>query len=134
MQFCEPRHWYGGPATERCWNIMVAMHKHKGGDLQIGKLLPELLMNAGFVGIVGKDCPVKLHGSSQDEAEARSASIGILQAMKTAVLANGGFGLVSSEKEYEGLIIAAEREWTETPGATKGFTVVYAQKPTDGIV
>lgn len=129
VQFLEPGAWNAGPATDQCWNVMVAVHKANGGDLQVGKMLPDLLASLGFVSITEVDCPVALYGSSEDAARARFTTKGVVRAMKTAVLKAEGVGLINSEEEYEEMLQTAEKEWSKIEGARKGFTLVYAQKP-----
>jgi hypothetical protein len=48
--------------------------------------------------------------------------------MKTPILKAGGFGFLSSEKEFDELVDSVEAEFEATPDATQDFFVFTALK------
>ncbi len=92
--------------------------------------IPQLLENAGFVGL-GVETRLFPLGSWAGEAGIthRNNTAGVHRGMKSAILRNGGFGMVASEDEFDRLIDTVEREWNEIEGSEAAFTTIFAQKP-----
>ncbi|CAK5277595.1 unnamed protein product [Mycena citricolor] len=91
--------------------------------------MPKLLHEAGFVDIQ-KETRDQCMGSwgGPDGEVMRLNHVGVLRGIKTPVLQAGGFGIVSSEAEFDELLDGLDKEWEENPGMTKEFMIFWARK------
>ncbi|THH06994.1 hypothetical protein EW146_g9449 [Bondarzewia mesenterica] len=61
--------------------------------------------------------------------EVRDNFIGVYGGMKTPILNARGFGIVDSEKAFDDLLNAVQREWDQTEGTEIEIVIICAQKP-----
>ncbi|KAK0193375.1 hypothetical protein F5146DRAFT_1221009 [Armillaria mellea] len=69
--------------------------------------------------------------AGQDGIDFRDDLTSALSAMRGPIFEGGGLGLVSSEQELDDLIASVGKEWDNgrEVSASKGLTMMYAQKP-----
>ncbi|KAJ7219561.1 S-adenosyl-L-methionine-dependent methyltransferase [Mycena pura] len=92
--------------------------------------MPKMLEAAGFIDVRSESrmqCMGKWAG--ENGAAMHSNHVGVLRGIKTPVLQAGGYGLVSSEAEFDALVEGLAKEWEEAPGCDKEFIVFWARKP-----
>ena len=121
--------WGAGSITGKHWNMTSALVDSRNGDLRIAENLPDLLASTGFVNVSVEARTISMHGPSVGAQNARRNASSTFYAMKTAILQGGGFGFVSSEKEFDDLMLALEKEWNEVESAGFDFKIIYGQKP-----
>ncbi|KIM71389.1 hypothetical protein PILCRDRAFT_82832 [Piloderma croceum F 1598] len=119
--------WTAGPATLRLFTVVCALILARGMIPDLPLHLPALLEEAGFINIHVEERGVTVYG--QEGADMRENTYRAMMTMKALVMNTGGLGFVKSAEEYENLVNAASKEWSETPEAAFQFFVVYAQKP-----
>lgn len=80
--------------------------------LNCGEQLPELLNKAGFSDINTKATQVRL-GSAGGVVglQAAACRIGAFRGMRDSVLADGGYGIVSSQETFDELLDSIQAEW-----------------------
>ncbi|KAF7304998.1 S-adenosyl-L-methionine-dependent methyltransferase [Mycena kentingensis (nom. inval.)] len=112
--------------------FMFACELQNGSSLYAGHQARrmELLQKAGFVDIQNEE-KVQPVGKRAGEIGniLRNNQIGVFKSIKTPVLAGGGFGIVSSEEEYDSIADEAEKELDEIPGTQTLFIVHWERKP-----
>ncbi|KAK0193400.1 S-adenosyl-L-methionine-dependent methyltransferase [Armillaria mellea] len=121
-----------GPFSMKLNNLWSALLAHKGLLIGIGNRLPDMLTQAGFVNVWSETRALPLgQWAGQDGIDARDILTSLLSAMRGPIFEGGGFGLVSSEQEYDDLITCAAKEWDNGSevSASEKLTVMYAQKP-----
>lgn len=116
----------------------VARHKRAYSDffklrdfeLGISKKLPDLLREAGFenINVEVLHMPMGKKWGQVGVDGARNLA-DVFRAVKGHIVGAGGFGVVTSEEEYDELMDGVEREWDETEGYTLEFYIAYAQRP-----
>jgi hypothetical protein len=116
--------WTPGPATTKLFMLARNVFLARGIIPDIPRRLPTLLEEAGFVNIHAEEHGLTLYG--QDGADMRDNTHRGLLGMKTPLLKTGE---LKSEEEYDSLVSAASKEWSEIPEAVAEVTAVYAQKP-----
>jgi len=116
--------WTPGLAMIQLLTVVRALLLAKGMVPDLPLHLPALLEEAGFVDIHVEERAMTLYG--QEGADMRENICEVMLGMKTHVLA---MGILKSAEEYENLVNAASKEWSEMPEATWCFYAVYAQKP-----
>ncbi|KAF7322405.1 hypothetical protein HMN09_00018500 [Mycena chlorophos] len=118
------------PYTEKLTAILHSVMTARKLYLNVAHDLPKLLADAGFVDIQ-RDSRFQKVGKTpgEDDTESKNNTIGIFRGIKTPVLKAGGFGLVSSEEEYEALLEGFGREWDGLPPQDQEIIVVWGRKP-----
>jgi len=118
-----------GPVADKFHALLIALCDSKSFLIEIASQLPAMLQIAGFVD-VHVDCRSTPPGkwASKYSEDERNNIVGIWKAMKTAVMAAGGFGFVHSEEEYDELLEDLKRELDGAPGPHMTWVYIYAQK------
>lgn len=130
IQLGEAGQWHAGPTDARLASLVRALFESRGLLLDIAVDLPKLVEEAGFesIKIEKRLIPLGRWAGSQGR-DASDNFLGVSAGMKTPILRSGGFGLVSSEKEFDELIEAVRKEWDEYQGAEIVFHIILAKKP-----
>ncbi|KAK0236464.1 S-adenosyl-L-methionine-dependent methyltransferase [Armillaria nabsnona] len=121
-----------GPCSERIGNILDRMFSHNGLLIDVAKRLPGMLAREGFINVHGETRAVPLGAwAGTDGLEHRDDLVSVYSAMRGPIFKADGFGLVSSEREYDDLLDGLAKEWDNGRGvsASKDWTEIYAQKP-----
>ncbi|KAJ7074792.1 S-adenosyl-L-methionine-dependent methyltransferase [Mycena amicta] len=135
VQIAESTYWDedvypGRPCMEKLTMLYRAVANRRNLYVDCAYGMPKLLQEAGFVEIQSES---RMHligkWAGENGTAMKTNHVGILRGIKTPVLQAGGFGVVSSEAEYDALIEGLEREWDDVPGAEKEFIVFWARKP-----
>ena len=133
-QVCESGPWLfpTGPdsALVRHRKLNRAYFESRDLNWDIYKKLPGLLSDAGFVNVTVE----VLHAPIGAKAGPTGAGflhdvVNFYKAMKEQILSAGGFGIVSSEAEYDKLTEDFAKEGEEVEGAIVEFYVICAQRP-----
>ncbi|KAJ7265179.1 S-adenosyl-L-methionine-dependent methyltransferase [Mycena rebaudengoi] len=135
VQLAESTPWHedkypGKPCMEKLTAIYRRLAEYNNLYVDCAYDIPKILGEAGFVEI-RSESRMQLMGKWAGEIGVANATnhVGVLRAIKTPVLAAGGFGYVTSEAEYEELCDGLEKEWDEIPGSDKDFIITWARKP-----
>ncbi|KAF5349925.1 hypothetical protein D9756_009185 [Leucocoprinus leucothites] len=99
--------------------------------IDITKHLPEWIEQAGFVNLKIEKRGMPMGASWADESSVVGAKAvnGFWNGIKGPVMKEGGFGIVSSEEEYDTIVRDILRLCEETPGTYWPILVFTAQKP-----
>ncbi|KAG7451632.1 S-adenosyl-L-methionine-dependent methyltransferase [Guyanagaster necrorhizus] len=121
-----------GPYSEKIGNILGKLYAHKGLVIDVAKRLPDMLKREGFINVHSDTRALPLGAwADTDGLELRDNLVSVYSAMRGPIFETGGFGLVSSEREYDDLLDGLAKEWDnggDIP-ASKDWTAMYAQKP-----
>jgi ubiquinone/menaquinone biosynthesis C-methylase UbiE len=135
VQLAESTPWHedkypGKPCMEKLTAIYRRLAEYHNLYVDCAYDIPKMLGEAGFVEI-RSESRMQLMGKWAGEIGVANATnhVGVLRAIKTPVLAAGGFGYVTSEAEYDELCDGLEKEWDEIPGSDKDFIITWARKP-----
>lgn len=91
--------------------------------------VPRLVEDGGFKDVTTERRTVPIGGWAGSQGrDASDSFIGAFVGMKSPILHAGGFGIVSSETEFDELIEATRKEWDTFEGAHIEIVVVYGQK------
>lgn len=114
-----------GPNTIKLQSIVSALWKQKNLPLDLKGTLSKILEDTHFVNI---GCVEKFTPFGKSEFENGTNIANVMAGLKTPVLDGGGYGVVTTEEEFDALISGIRKEWRETDGGVTYF-VLYAQKP-----
>ncbi|KAJ7074189.1 S-adenosyl-L-methionine-dependent methyltransferase [Mycena amicta] len=135
VQIAESTPWHEGvypgrPSMEKLATLYRAVANRRNLYVDCAYDMPKLLQDAGFVDIQSES-RMQLMGKwgGENGAAMKTNHVGVLRGIKTPILQAGGFGVVSSEAEYDALIEGLDREWEDVPGTDKEFIVFWARKP-----
>ncbi|SJL10197.1 uncharacterized protein ARMOST_13581 [Armillaria ostoyae] len=120
-----------GPYSEKIGSILGKMYSHKGLLIDVAKRLPDMLVREGFINVHSETQALPLGAwAGTDGLEHRDNLISVYSAMRGPIFKADGFGLVSSEREYDDLLDGLAKEWDNGRGvsASKDWTAIYAQK------
>ncbi|KAF7295425.1 S-adenosyl-L-methionine-dependent methyltransferase [Mycena indigotica] len=135
VQLAESTPWHvgtypGRPAMEKLTALYRAASEARNLYVDCAYDMPKLLKDAGFVDIASESRMQQMGSWAGEDGEAmRKNHVAVLAGIKTPVLNAGGYGIVSSESEYDQLVEDLHREWEEVPGTDKEFIVFWARKP-----
>ncbi|KAJ7574876.1 S-adenosyl-L-methionine-dependent methyltransferase [Mycena floridula] len=135
VQLAESSPWIEGEFSGRpCMDKLVALYRRVGESRNLyvdcARDIPGMLADAGFVDIQMAERDQRMgKWAGEDGIIHRDNHLGVLRGIKTPVLQAGGFGVVSSEAEYDALLEGTEKEWDEIPGTGLKFTIFWARKP-----
>ncbi|KAK0193396.1 S-adenosyl-L-methionine-dependent methyltransferase [Armillaria mellea] len=121
-----------GPFSMKMGNLWSALYAHRGLLIDIANRLPDMLTKAGFVNVWSETRALPLgKWAGQDGIDFRDDLASLFSAMRGPIFKGGGFGLLSSEQEYDDLIASVTEEWDngQEVSASKELVVMYAQKP-----
>ncbi|KAF7322474.1 hypothetical protein HMN09_00025800 [Mycena chlorophos] len=126
-----PGAYPGRPNLEKVSRLWGALAAQRNLHAECARDMPRLLANAGFVDIRQESREIRVGKWAGENGVAMKKNyLQVLQGMKTPILQAGGFGIVSSEAEFEALVEGLGHEW-EVPRVEKDFEffVYWAQKP-----
>ncbi|KAG7451631.1 uncharacterized protein BT62DRAFT_438230 [Guyanagaster necrorhizus] len=119
-----------GPYTATIGSILTKLYARKGLLIDVAKRLPGMLAQGGFINIHSETRALPVGAwAGADGAELRVNLTTVCSAMRGPIFEADGFGLVSSEYEYDNLLDGLTKEWDDGPDIYEDWTVVYAQKP-----
>ncbi|EKM83133.1 hypothetical protein AGABI1DRAFT_89727 [Agaricus bisporus var. burnettii JB137-S8] len=121
----------GFNSLAKYWDLLCKFGDDAGlmfRDLAIK--LPGFLKQSGFVDIHEDTFGTPLGAwANRDGVDGKDDILGILQGFKTPILRGGGYSVVGSEAEYDGLLQEISKEVDVTPGSTALWTTFWARKP-----
>lgn len=130
MQLSEVGRPKSGPQTIRLNGMLERLFEARAMLLDVCEKIPEFLQQAGFEDVQTETRNIALgaqHGRTG--VIASTNFMGVYRGMKTVVLRSGGFGVATSESEYDGFMDSLQKEWDETEGSGIIYHVFYARKP-----
>ncbi|KAJ3877951.1 S-adenosyl-L-methionine-dependent methyltransferase [Lentinula edodes] len=122
-----------GPNSKNLALISDRMFESKDfvGDTEV--YLPPVMREMGFVDVrcEGRDVPISNSRSVVDDDGLDRVQIwyDLWKGFKGSILAGGGYGIVSSEEEYESLLLACKDEWNNSTEAYTTYWTILAKKP-----
>ncbi|KAJ7499603.1 S-adenosyl-L-methionine-dependent methyltransferase [Mycena latifolia] len=135
---CTP-YTMGEYPNKPCMEKLAAMYRSLVGARNLyvdcARDILKMLEDAGFADIRRESRKQKLGKWAGELGVANGINYGgVLRGIKTLVLNAGGYGYVTSEEEYDGLLDGIQREWDETPtaenpGVKMEFFIFWARKP-----
>ncbi|KAJ6597238.1 S-adenosyl-L-methionine-dependent methyltransferase [Mycena vulgaris] len=135
VQIADSTSWFEGkylgkPCMEKFTALFRRVASSRNLYVDCVQDMPAMLENAGFVD-VQSESRIQYIGKWAGETGVanRVNYVGVFRGIKTPVLKAGGYGLVSSEAEYDELLEGLEKEWDEVPGTEKEFIIFWARKP-----
>ncbi|KAK0469235.1 S-adenosyl-L-methionine-dependent methyltransferase, partial [Desarmillaria tabescens] len=118
-----------GPYSAKIGKILAKLYTHKGLVIDVAERLPGMLAREGFVNVHSETRALPVGAwAGADRTELRDNLITVYSAMRGPIFDANGFGLVSSEREYDDLLDGLTKEWDDGPNIYEDWTVVYAQK------
>jgi SAM-dependent methyltransferase len=146
VQMCEAGDYRAGPATKNIHKLIDALAGSRGlvSVVDCAPRIPALLKAAGFVDITTEKRQILLGGSVGVDGR-KNLTIMFrfvflywhhphcvnwpdLRGKKTPILKAGGFGFISSEKEFDELVDSVEAEFEANMDASQDFFVFTARK------
>jgi hypothetical protein len=89
-----------------------------------------MLEETGFVDIHSEELPLLMwKWAGKEGVENAITVMGVFRGIKTPVLNAGGYGMVSTESEYDILLEGMQKELDEIPGTKKEFFICWGRKP-----
>lgn len=131
--------WSKGAGPESACTKLKRLHKafyeSRGFSSEISLILPRLLREAGFVSVFVEVLSISLGKSAGEKgSDGARNSMAFFRAVKEPILRDGGYEMVGSGDEYDGLIDNVEKEWKETEGHDVEFHIICAQRPPTCII
>ncbi|KAF7775874.1 hypothetical protein Agabi119p4_4267 [Agaricus bisporus var. burnettii] len=135
VQLFEPKDWFVTPCEaithhkiRRTRDKLIADLRHV--TVNVIEYLQNWLKEAGFVNLTAQKREMPT-GSWAGERGTLSmnATLGAFEAMKPLVIKEGGFGIVSTEEEYDAVLADLRRLCDDTPDTYFQYWVFTAQKP-----
>ncbi|KAF9060628.1 hypothetical protein BDP27DRAFT_1236515 [Rhodocollybia butyracea] len=119
-----------GPNSKRLVSLITSLHASKGIVGDLGLYLPKLLAKKGFKDIhcEGREIPIR-ESVNNDGLNRSQQWYDLWMGMKTPVLTSGGFGIISSEEEFDELLEGCLKEWNESDKAYTTYYTIVARKP-----
>ncbi|KAJ3840954.1 S-adenosyl-L-methionine-dependent methyltransferase [Lentinula raphanica] len=118
-----------GPQSKKLSLISDRMFDEKDyvGDTEV--YLPPVMREMGFVDVhcEGRDIPI--NRSIDDGLDRVQIWYDLWKGFKGSILAGGGYGIVSSEEEYEALLLDCRDEWVKSTEAYTTYWTIIAKKP-----
>ncbi|KAJ3737253.1 S-adenosyl-L-methionine-dependent methyltransferase [Lentinula guzmanii] len=118
-----------GPNSKKLSLISDRMFEEKNfvGDTEV--YLPPVMREMGFVDVrcEGKDVPISR--TIDDGLDRVQIWYDLWKGFKGSILAGGGYGIVSSEEEYESLLLGCKDEWNNSTEAYTTYWTIIARKP-----
>ncbi|KAJ6536165.1 S-adenosyl-L-methionine-dependent methyltransferase [Mycena capillaripes] len=135
VQLGESEPWYEGETPDKpCMEKVVAMYRRlvESRNLYVdcAQHMRALLEEVGFVDIHVEQRSVLLGKWAGKEGALNAINyIGVFQGLKTPILEAGGYGVVTTESEYDALVEGVEKEYDEGVGSMRQFFIFWARKP-----
>ncbi|KAJ3753788.1 hypothetical protein EV360DRAFT_52857 [Lentinula raphanica] len=134
--------WSVGPNSTKLIAFSDAAFGAKGVIKDLSVYLPRILKEAGFVDVNCKPRGIlmgeelELGGEATDEFRTDAGTYSFSKmwrqgymGMKGRAVESGGFGIFTTVREYEALVEASAREWSDSKEAYVTFHTILAQKP-----
>lgn len=116
---------HAGPNSIKMESILRGVWQKQSLVGNLKETLLGILEDAGFVNV---ECVEFITPFENSEFENGTNVIGVMVALKAPVLKSGGFGIVTTEDEYDALIAGMRQEWKKTDGGMT-YVEIFAQKP-----
>ncbi|KAF7341172.1 S-adenosyl-L-methionine-dependent methyltransferase [Mycena venus] len=135
VQLGESEPWYEGEAPDKpCVEKVVSMYRRliESRNLYVdcAQNMRALLEEVGFVDIHAEQRSVLLgKWAGKDGAFNAINYTGVFQGLKTPILEAGGYGVVTTESEYDALVEGVKKEYDEGVGSKREFYIFWARKP-----
>ncbi|EIW74917.1 S-adenosyl-L-methionine-dependent methyltransferase [Coniophora puteana RWD-64-598 SS2] len=119
-----------GPRSRRLEEVANAIWHERGMLTDPASVLPDVLTECGFENVVieTRDVPVNRRSGAMGALHLYNISQAYRE-MGEAIVRAGGYGIVSSLREFTDLVVAAREEWAENEAAVATFVMVYGRKP-----
>ncbi|KIK66232.1 hypothetical protein GYMLUDRAFT_157580 [Collybiopsis luxurians FD-317 M1] len=117
-----------GPCSKRLVSLINAMYAEKGVVGDLGVYLPQLLEEIGFVDVWCEPRCLRI-GKPGENGYPSGDWRNVWKGMKQPLMNAGGYGIVQTEEEYEGLLEGAALEWDNSNEACTTFYTIQARKP-----
>ncbi|KAF7328483.1 S-adenosyl-L-methionine-dependent methyltransferase [Mycena venus] len=118
------------PCTMKLFSLYRCLTRDRNLFIDCALHIPEMLKEAGFVDIHAEERPLLMGKWAGKEGVENAVTVmGVFRGIKTPVLNAGGYGMVSTESEYDTLLEGMQKEWDETPGTKKEFVICWGRKP-----
>ncbi|KAF7288337.1 S-adenosyl-L-methionine-dependent methyltransferase [Mycena chlorophos] len=135
VQICEPSAWRDAspdrtrPGLTTLNALVRALGAQRNLFLECGEAMPGLLEAAGFVDVHKEVRSVKMGAWGGDDGVKQMVNyIDVFRGLKTPILKAGGYGLVSTEADFDALIEGLEAELEGTEGDVL-YSIFWARKP-----
>ncbi|KAJ7504855.1 S-adenosyl-L-methionine-dependent methyltransferase [Mycena galericulata] len=135
VQLGESEPWYEGEAPDKpCVEKVVSMYRRliesRNIYIDCARDIPAMLEGVGFVDIHAEQRSVYLgKWAGEDGAFNALNYTGVFRGLKTPILEAGGYGVVTTEFEYDALIEGVKKEYDESVGSKREFFIFWARKP-----
>lgn len=139
VQLFEPKELFFSPLAAITYHKIMAVRDKLLLDvrhivLDVVDRLQNWLEEAGFVNVAIQKREMPLGSWAGEQGDlSRDVTIGSLEGIKLLVMKEGGFGLVSSEEEYEAMLADFTQLCEDTPGTYLQYWIFTAQKPVSSI-
>ncbi|KIK57589.1 hypothetical protein GYMLUDRAFT_46149 [Collybiopsis luxurians FD-317 M1] len=117
-----------GPCSKKLESLILAMYAERGIISDLGTYLPSILAEVGFVDVRREARQVTI-GRSGETGYRSEDWRDLWKGTKVHVLSAGGYGLVTTEKEYDELLEGSTDEWNNSDKAVSTFYTILARKP-----
>lgn len=130
VQLLESGLWQAGESVRTISDLVEKLLVSRSMRFDIAVALPSLLHDAGFTNITVEKRDIRVgKWAGQTGADARDNIMMLFRALKTPILRSGGFGVVSSEGDFDDLLDSVKKEWDNHIGAQWTVHMFCAQKP-----
>ncbi|KAF9455050.1 S-adenosyl-L-methionine-dependent methyltransferase [Macrolepiota fuliginosa MF-IS2] len=131
VQICEVDTWMSGPALGRFTDLLFALSDDRGTLWRdISQRIPTLLNQSSFVNVHRLSrATVCGDWAGQHGIDGKENMLAVVRSLKIPILQGGGYGMVTSEAEYDELVEQINREYDTIPGSQIVWTMFVAQKP-----
>ncbi|KAJ3564974.1 hypothetical protein NP233_g7937 [Leucocoprinus birnbaumii] len=133
IQVFEPDAWTSGPSMNKISELLLKISDDQGTMwCEIGQRIPSFLERSGFVNIRHNPRATVCGAWAGEHGVAgRDNMLGVFRGLKSPVLNAGGYGVVTSEVEFDSIIEELGKEYDARPGSQVVWTLYTAQKPLD---
>lgn len=133
IQVFEPDVWTSGPVMSKFTELLFKLGDDQGTMWRdIGQRMPYFLESSGFVNIRHNPRATVCGAWAGEHGIAgKENMLGIVRGLKVPMLKAGGYGIVTSEAEFDVMVEELGKEFDAMPGSQVVFTMYTAQKPVD---
>ncbi|KXN83905.1 hypothetical protein AN958_00985 [Leucoagaricus sp. SymC.cos] len=133
IQVFEVDSWTSGPVADKVTELIYKLADDQGTLWRdVCQRIPIFLQQTGFVNI-RRNSRATVCGDWAGEhgIEGKENLLAVVRGLKIPISKAGGYGVVSSEVEFDDLVTALGKEYDNTPGSQMVWTMFTAQKPFD---
>ncbi|KAJ4474398.1 S-adenosyl-L-methionine-dependent methyltransferase [Lentinula aciculospora] len=118
-----------GPHSKNLALISDRMFGEKDfvGDAEV--YLPPVMREMGFVDVHCEGRNIPISRSINDGLDRVQIWYDLWRGFKGSILAGGGYGIVSSEEDYDSLLLGCRDEWNNSMDAYTTYWSIIARKP-----